>query len=223
MNKRTKAPARSLTKKVARKTTTSKKPKAQANHPIHAQRNEPKHRGIHKDAIQAGRAPTGASTCIACDRKIEGNHPRWGIKYAGNPLSIPVLPLYGSHPMVQWCHAGGCGLAFLRYKDLASEAPAARTCHACQDTPDKATTKNSVRLLCGASPKGKKIRHHVFHISCWIKSIQNSSDDVTALSSLLVRPEDIVTKKQQRGLSWADLTQEERKFVCNEFQRMGVQ
>ena len=123
MNKRTKRPARSLTKKVARKTTTSKKPKTQANHPIHAQRNEPKHRGIHKDAIQAGRAPTGASTCIACDRKIEGNHPRWGIKYAGNPLSIPVLPLYGSHPMVQWCHAGGCGLAFFRYKDLASEAP----------------------------------------------------------------------------------------------------
>ena len=156
MNKRTKRPARSLTKKVARKTTTSKKPKIQANHPIHAQRNEPKHRGIHKDAIQAGKAPTGASTCIACDRKIEGNHPRWGIKYAGNPLSIPVLPLYGSHPMVQWCHAGGCGLTFLRYKDLASEAPAARTCHACQDTSDKAYNEKFGAAVVWCIPQGKE-------------------------------------------------------------------
>jgi hypothetical protein len=101
---------------------------------IHTQRNDPDHRGIHEDAIRVGRAPTSASTCVACDKRIEKDSPRWGLKYGGNPLTIPVLPLYGSNPMVLWCHPA-CGLSYVRYSDLPSEAAAARTCHACQDSP----------------------------------------------------------------------------------------
>jgi hypothetical protein len=69
--------------------------------------------------------------CGACDQKIDkGTSPRWGIKYGGNPLSMPVLPLYGTHPMVApWYHAAaGCGASFVRYSDLPPEHLVARTC-----------------------------------------------------------------------------------------------
>ena len=233
---------------VARKKTPAKtKPKIEQpkqhnsvqNAQHQQQRIDPRHRGIHDDAIQAGKAPTGAASCVACDKRIDKNQPRWGIKYAGNPLpaTIPVIPLYGSHPMVMWCHGGSgcCGLAFVRYRDMESEAPAVRTCHACQDAPDEHETSNtdnkhnSIRLLCGGSPKGRKIRHHVFHISCWIRSIQKSAA-IALHEKLLVKPQDITsvppkTKNQKqafRGLSWVDLTQNERELVCEEFRRMGV-
>jgi len=193
--------------------------------PSHGLRNDPEIRGIHKDAIQAGIAPSRASACVACGNKIDKHAARWGLKYAGNPLSIPVLPLYGSHSMVQWCHAGGCGLAFIRYSDMASLSPAARTCHACQDSPDKCCdeNKNEIRLLCGGTQKGQKIRHHVFHISCWIRSIQEGCD-ASLHSQLIVKPEEIVHTRRMKklgGLSWNDLTLEEREFVNAEFHKMG--
>ena len=205
--------------------TKHKRETAKPTNPIQARiqeiRNDPKQRGIHKDAIQAGIAPSGASACVACYNKIDKHGARWGIKYAGNPLSIPVLPLYGSLPMVQWCHAGVCGLAFTRYSDMADLSPAARTCHACQDAPD--TDGNAIRLLCGASQTGQKIRHHVFHIACWIRSIQEGSD-ASIHAQLIVKPEDIVHIQKQKklgGLSWDDLTLDERDYVSEEFQRMG--
>lgn len=223
MTKRKKAGA------VVRKKATTTKHKGQKSQQTstspHAQRANPKQRGIHRDAIQAGVAPTSASTCIACDQKIERHAARWGIKYAGNPLNIPVLPLYGSHPMVQWCHAGGCGLAFVRFNETISQSPAARTCHACQDAPDESTTeKDPLRLLCGAPSKGKKIRHHVFHISCWIRCIQEGCDS-SLHPQLLVKPEVIVqTKKQKKlgGLSWDDLTTREQELVRKHFHNLGI-
>jgi len=226
----------------------------------HLERTEPRHRGIHTDAIVAGRAPTSASSCVACRNKILKHDPRWGLKYAGNPLGIPVVPLYGSHPMVMWLccspnhnsnnsnnNNGGCGLAYARYTDMASEAPAVRTCHACQDSPDDTTTttttavddshssRNNVRLLCGAPPKGPKIRRHVFHISCWIRSIQqSSSDDPSICESLLVDPSIIGTQQTTTncsngnsnstlcGISWDDLSPHEQKLVRKDFETMGV-
>lgn len=227
MKLRGKRKARAPTRHSARRVRTKhKRETTKPINPIQARiqeiRNDPKERGVHKDAIQAGIAPSRASACVACDNKIDKHGARWGIKYAGNPLSIPVLPLYGSHPMVQWCHAGGCGLAFTRYSDMTTLSPAARTCHACQDAPDK--DLKGIRLLCGAPQKGQKIRHHVFHIACWIRSIQEGSDP-SIHAQLIVKPEDIGAhiRKQKKlgGLSWDDLTLDERDFVSEEFQRMG--
>jgi hypothetical protein len=186
---------------------------------IHTQRNDPDHRGIHEDAIRVGRAPTSASTCVACDKRIEKDSPRWGLKYGGNPLTIPVLPLYGSNPMVLWCHPA-CGLSYVRYSDLPSEAAAARTCHACQDSPDHGEddSKSTIRLLCGGPPKQRKIRQHAFHISCWIRAIQIS--DSSLAEKLMVKPEDIgkvKTKKKNNGLSWDDLSPKEHQQVQEEF------
>jgi hypothetical protein len=207
MTKRKKGPSTTVArKKTSAKTKTITEQKQHNNvRNAQQQRLEPKHRGIHEDAIQTGTAPTSASACVACDKRIEKHHPRWGIKYAGNLLPIPVVPLYGSHPMVMWCHAdGGCGLAFVRYRDMDSEAPAVRTCHACQDTPSEHSNSNTnqrnIRLLCGGSPKGQKIRHHVFHISCWIRSIQKSDDPSLhrkLLVKLLVKPQDIILPKKK--------------------------
>ena len=190
-----------------------------------AQWTDPSQRGIHTDAIVAGTAPSSASACVACQRKIPKGHTRWGIKYAGNPLPIPVLPLYGSHPMVMWCCHGGrtktCGLAFARYADMSSAPPATRTCHACQDAPDDPSSSDaagSIRLVCGGPPKGRKIRHHVFHIACWIRSVRGAGGDP------MVKPQDIagVPTRGQHGLSWEDLIPGEQKIVCDEFRQMGA-
>lgn len=222
---------------------------------------DPNHRGIHEDAIAAGRAPNSAAACVACGQKIKKGHCRWGIKYAGNPLPIAAIPLYGSHPMFMWCHGGnGCGLAFARYGDMTSEPPAARTCHACQDAPDEVAAtrdvsvssadpaaiataaaarvaggqidRKNIRLICGGPPKGCKIRHHVFHISCWIRCVRKSCGgndaDPSLLRQLLLKPQDLVAKTHKKsasglmGLSWGDLTPDERHSVRVEFQQMGV-
>jgi hypothetical protein len=127
--------------------------------------------------------------------------------------------------MVLWFHGGNCcGLAFRRHSDMRDDPPAARTCHACQDGPDgddANTNHDSIRLLCGGVPKGKKIRHHVFHIGCWIKAVQSACGDSSLANELAVDPRDIgkTTTKLRKlgGLSWDDLTPGERRFVLHEF------
>ena len=167
-------------------------------------RQDPKIRGIHHDAIQVGTAPTGASACVACKKKIEKNSVRWGVKYAGNPLPIPVVPLYGSHPMVMWCHKS-CGLAYVRFSDLPAIS-SARTCHACQNEPDN--DEEGIRILCGGSAKQQKIQHHAFHIPCVLKVLNWG-----------MVPQDIqcVSKSLKNALSWDDLTNDEKEKVKIEF------
>jgi len=173
-------------------------------------RCNPKQRGIHPNAIQAGRAPTSAASCVDCGKTILKGDPRWGIQYAGNPLpSEPVLPLYGSHPMYLWNHAH-CGLA---YTVLTSEqGEATRTCHACEDVP---SAPGSLRLLCGGSAKGNKIRHHAFHIACWKRAMQAAPDD-DSRKALLVGPDQIGISSE-RGLSWKDLSVEQKELARKEF------
>jgi hypothetical protein len=164
-------------------------------------RCDPRVRGIHRDAIRAeAHTPSSHATCVDCKKRIQKGAPRWGIKYAGNPLAIPVIPLYGCHPMYMWCHAK-CGLAFQRMEPDMHEA--SKTCHACQDCP----SKEGLRLLCGGLSKGKKIQQHAFHIQCWLGAM-NDVDDEAAKAQLMVSPSDICTNK--RGLSWEDLTPEEQ-------------
>jgi hypothetical protein len=157
----------------------------------------PKLRGVHPNAVQAGIAPTSASTCVDCGRAIPKGQMRWGIRYGGNPLPLPVVPLYGHMPMVMWCHGptssstntttstkattGGafCGVALVRleekHSDPASEGwlcAAARTCHVCSDGPDaakdSATCGSNLRVLCGGRMGERgKLREHAFHIQCW--------------------------------------------------------
>jgi len=171
-------------------------------------RIDPKSRGIHPDAIRVGVAPTSRATCVDCGKKIIENTARSGIKYAGNPID-GVIPLYGSHPMVMWCHPG-CGLAFSRLQDLKSEA--ARTCHLCQDTPDD---KQQLRLRCGGGMKGKKILHHSFHIACVSKIIVQAENlSKEQKQEILVKVESIGNK---HGLSWRDLTEDEKEFCRNEW------
>ena len=167
-------------------------------------RCDPRFRGIHRDAIRAeAHSPSSRATCIDCNQLIPKDAPRWGIKYAGNSLSIPVIPLYGSHPMYMWCHAK-CGLAFQR---MRPEMPAAsKTCHACQDCEGE----EGVRLLCGGLPKGKKIQQHAFHIQCWVRAMDAVNDDA-AKAQLMVSPSDI--RNNRLGLSWDDLTEEEQANV----------
>jgi len=231
-NQKSMAKRNKARKPVARKKAPTKNPPPSPKRSRKAaavpssERTDPGHRGIHSDAISTGRAPTSAASCVACDTSIPKGSARWGLKYAGNPLPIPVLPLYGSHPMVQWCHGSSssscCGLAFRRFADMNDDPPAARTCHACQDGPDDAndatSTNQGIRLLCGGVPKGKKIRHHVFHIGCWLRAI---AKDSYLENELTVDPRDIgkTTTKLRTlgGLSWDDLTPSEREFVLREF------
>lgn len=166
---------------------------------------DPRVRGIHRDAIMAeAHSPSSRATCVDCKKRIQKGAPRWGIKYAGNPLSIPVIPLYGSHPMYMWCHAK-CGVAFQRMEPAMHEAW--KTCHACEDCPPE---QGLLRLLCGGLPKDRKIQHHAFHIRCWLGAI-NAVDDEAAKTQLMVSPSDICNNKH--GLSWEDLTPEERTTV----------
>lgn len=171
-------------------------------------RCDPKSRGIHEDAIRVDvKSPSSRATCVDCGKNIMKDQPRWGIKYAGNPLPISVIPLYGSHPMTLWCHAGGCGLSFLRISP--EMPPAARTCHACEDAPSIA----GLRILCGGPPnKQGKIRQHAFHLHCWLKAIMNSVQDEAVKGELLVSPTDI-GKDSKGGLSWDELTENEQLLV----------
>jgi hypothetical protein len=138
-----------------------------------------------------GIAPTSASTCVDCGRPIHKGEMRWGIKYGGNPLPLPVVPLYGHMPMVMWCHGpsllsasaststpakgGFCGLAFVRIQDQHADpnseawiCDASRTCHICSDAPDDTIDSSNLRVLCGGSIGERgKIREHAFHIQCW--------------------------------------------------------
>jgi hypothetical protein len=134
--------------------------------------------------------------------------PHWGIKYAGNPLPIPVIPLYGSHPMYLWCHSGGCGLAFIRM--VENDDKAAQTCHACQDTPS-----TGLRLLCGGAPNAQnKIRQHAFHMKCWLRAM-NHVTDKNARKRLVISPREIGNKTSSHDgtLSWNDLTEDEQSMV----------
>ena len=193
-----------------------------------AQRLDPHYRGIHSDAIQAGYAPTSGSTCVDCHQRIVKGDIRWGIKYGGNPLPLPVLPLYGTHPMVLWCHAN-CGRTFYvrrrrsSYRDNDSHndndynhntelepsylsSAAARTCHACSDVPDVDDPSSEgswmVKLWCGGLPGERgKIRSHAFHVSCWKQSIERSLslDDDGKHQLLCVHPSELAAQHRRRA------------------------
>ena len=192
-------------------------------------RLDPSERGIHEDAIQAGRAPTSASTCIACRKSIQRGSPRWGIKYAGNPLpQEAVIPLYGSHPMAMWCHAGKCGLELVRITPpQMMDTPATATCHACQDQPS-----SGIRMLCGGPNKGRKIQSHAFHVACWIRSIQEASKtdiecQTVLLSALGDHPREFLQistteqsaqkGNQEKVLSWDSLSSSEQEALVNDW------
>lgn len=199
------------TKRSAHTTTSAnKKPKTLSS--IQQDRLNPKLRGIHPDAIQANLAPSSRAACVDCGKSIAQSAPRWGIKYGGNPLAVDVIPLYGTHPMVMYLHAGGCGLSFVRLESDLCEA--ARTCHYCSDEPDE--TEPPVKLLCGGAPNQQhKIRQHAFHIRCWREAIIKSDLDEDAKKTILIDYRDIGKK---RGLAWKDLTKEEQSYVRDCFQ-----
>lgn len=179
-------------------------------------RLDPKQRGIHKDAIQAELAPSSRACCVDCGKVIAAGSPRWGIKYGGNPLPQSVIPLYGTHPMVMWCHAGGCGLAFTR---LAPDLVAAvRTCHYCSDSPDDEDNGGALKLLCGGTPnKDGKIRQHAFHIKCWKEAIEKSKLSDKDKRSILIEPSSIGVKSKT-GLAWDEMTKDEQAFVLKSFE-----
>lgn len=187
--------------------------KRKATAPSMEERADPTLRGIHPDGIQADLSPSSRSECIDCGKSIAKGVPRWGIKYAGNPLTgtgAGVLPLYGSHPMVMWCHAGGCGLRYQRpCASSSSSCDASRTCHLCSDTPDDDNddiANSQIKVLCGGKAKGKKIRQHAFHIQCWKDAIQRASSlDDEYKRSILIDPPDIV--------GWNELSDSEREYV----------
>ena len=190
--------------------------------PSMEERADPQRRGVHPDGIQAGISSSSRAECVDCGASIAKGLPRWGIKYAGNPLTgigADVIPLYGSHPMVMWCHAGGCGLRYQRASCCSSSSDAARTCHLCSDTPDNDNGDNSnpqIKLLCGGTVKGKKIRQHAFHIQCWKDAIQRASTlDGEDKRSILIDPADIE--------GWNELNEVEREYVrqCLEPTNLG--
>jgi len=189
---------------------------------LQRERLDPKLRGIHEDAITAGVAPSSRAVCVSCSRAIQRGEPRWGIKYAGNPLgSEPVLPLYGTHPMYMWCHAGGCGLAFVRLPpDDAAASGAARTCHLCSDAPDDGVVDGGVRLLCGG-PSGaqNKVRQHAFHVGCWRAAILRSEElDEAQKRTILIDCREI-GGQCRNGLSYDDLTESEQQLVRRLFEQ----
>jgi hypothetical protein len=209
-------------------------------------RLNPALRGIHPDAIQVGIAPTSASTCVDCGRPIHKGEVRWGIKYGGNPLPVPVVPLYGHMPMIMWCHGpsstpaakgGFCGLAYVRIQDQHSDptseawiCDASRTCHICSDSPDDTSSNNNLRVLCGGSIGERgKIREHAFHIQCWksclIKGSQSfNPEQRQLLESAVNHPERPKQWKRHskssavfgKVLTFQDLTHEEKAAVRRE-------
>lgn len=200
-----------------------------------AGRCDPSKRGIHPDALVfESSSVSGRAVCVSCGNKINKGCPRWGIKYAGNPLprNENAIPLYGSHPMYMYlhfrpdqCRGGGgggggrtgaspCGLAF--YRLAASDSDARRTCHACTDVPG---TVGELRLLCGGPPDERgKVRSHPFHISCWCKAVLKGGGGGGASVAL----RDIGSSKCKNndnnnmitgGLGWNNLTATERALV----------
>ncbi|GKY97438.1 hypothetical protein MPSEU_000702300 [Mayamaea pseudoterrestris] len=178
---------------------------------IQLERLDPTLRNIHPDAIQANLAPSSRATCVDCGKTIPQGAPRWGIKYGGNPLALPVIPLYGSHPMVMYCHAGGCGLSYVRVSEQSHLCEAAKTCHYCSNAPDEAL----VKLLCGGRPNQQhKIRQHAFHIRCWKDAIEKSPLNDEDKKQILIDYKEI---KKQKGVSWEDLTLAEQAYVADCF------
>lgn len=175
-------------------------------------RCDPASRGVHHDALQFGTAPTSGATCVDCGKIITKGSVRWGVKYAGNPLPVPVIPLYGSHPMVMWCHAN-CGLTYCKLLP-DSACVAATTCHLCQDKPDL-KKDDGLRLLCGGSNKGRKIRAHAFHLSCWRQAVLRCENG-SVREAILKQPISNIGNGNGRGLGWDDLLAEQQKTVQNE-------
>mmetsp|Transcript_29033 Transcript_29033/g.64417 ORF Transcript_29033/g.64417 Transcript_29033/m.64417 type:complete len:202 (+) Transcript_29033:104-709(+) len=191
--------------------------KRKASVPSMEERADPKLRGVHRDGIQADVSPSSRAECIDCGKPIAKGSARWGIKYGGNPLTgigAGVIPLNGTHPMVMWCHAGGCGLKYQPTctgdsSSRNSTCEAARTCHLCSDSPDdddESSSTPQIKLLCGGNAKGKKIRRHAFHIQCWKGAINRAStlgdEDKT---SIIIDPSDID--------GWANLSESEQNYV----------
>ncbi|KAL7547317.1 hypothetical protein ACHAWF_010636 [Thalassiosira exigua] len=146
--------------------------KQKASPPSMTDRADPKLRGVHRAGIQASISPSSWAACVDCARPIAKGEARRGIRYAGNPLAEirgGVIPLYGSHPMVMWCHNTCDLLGYLR-QDQIEGCDAARTCHVCSDSPDcpepgqQGDRGPRIKLLCGGRAKGDKIRSHAFHI-----------------------------------------------------------
>mmetsp|Transcript_2157 Transcript_2157/g.5153 ORF Transcript_2157/g.5153 Transcript_2157/m.5153 type:complete len:211 (+) Transcript_2157:78-710(+) len=173
-------------------------------------RCDPSSRGVHPDALRFGVAPSSASTCVDCGCIILKGSARWGVAYAGNPLPERVVPLYGSHPMVMWCHAR-CGLAY--YKLPNDACPAARTCHMCEDVPDP-ERDGGIRVLCGGPDKGKKVRSHAFHLSCWRRAVLGIEDG--DVMRAIMRDPETIGKKRKRGIGWSDLSVEQKEIVERE-------
>ena len=200
------------TKRAASGTTlaaANKKPKVLSS--IQQDRLNPKVRGIHPDAIQANISPSSRAACVDCGKSIPQGAPRWGIKYGGNPLALDVIPLYGTHPMVMYCHAGGCGLSYVKLNNDLCDA--ARTCHYCSDAPDE--TEPPIKLLCGGSPNEQhKIRQHAFHIQCWKDAILKSELSDDDKKKILI---DFKQIGKRRRLAWKDLTEPEQAFVSDCF------
>ena len=175
---------------------------------VQEERLDSKLRGIHPDAIQANIAPSSRATCVDCGKPIAQGSPRWGIKYGGNPLALPVIPLYGQNPMVMYCHAG-CGLSYARAN--SENCAAVRTCHYCTDAPDE--EESIIKLLCGGNPNRLgKIQQHAFHISCWRDAITKSGLSDGDKRKILISCKDI---GKRRGLSWGDLKEAEQAYVMN--------
>jgi hypothetical protein len=167
-------------------------------------RVDPKIRGVVSGALKSEKAVSGRAACVDCGKLIAKGDFRVGIKYAGNPVSEPVIPLYGTYPvpMYMWFHGGGCGLAYYILQE--DDCPAKRTCHACQDTPGEV---GELRLLCGGGKKGKKVQSHPFHFKCWKAALVDKE--------LMVDPQQIGRHKR-RGLRWEDLTPSEQELVKKE-------
>ena len=192
--------------------TSTKKPKVLSS--IQQDRLNPRLRGIHPDAIQANISPSSRAACVDCGKPIPQGAPRWGIKYGGNPLALGVIPLYGTHPMVMYCHAGGCGLSYTRLGNKNDLCEAARTCHYCSDAPDE--TEPPVKLLCGGGPNEQhKIRQHAFHIKCWRDAILKSDLSDEDKKKIVIDFKEI---GKRSSLGWKDLTETEHAYVRDCFQ-----
>jgi hypothetical protein len=173
-----------------------------------ATRRDPSARGRHADALVSCAAPTSRSTCCACGRGIAQGAPRWGLKYAGGPLTQEhVVPLYGTHPMWSWFHHE-CGFAFERRSELLSRNPewrAAATCHLCGTDCDR--DPEELRVRCGGKAparRGDKVVHHAFHVACARVALGEEA---------LPRARLVGAQPIYGGLGWTQLTSAEQQLV----------